>query len=140
MWFEFDFYWEFFFHVKLGSQASICKSYNICLSISLFVRQIITHEPLDWYVLWILNGELLGTMQRRIQGRAMGAKPPHPWTSEIYWFQGVFRPQRELSTPPQEREKKLIPPGQIPVYAPGIMEIFLVWSGGKKILFWLYSV
>ena len=36
----------------------------------------------------------------------MGAKPP--CTSEIYWFQGVFRPQRVQS-----------PPGKIPEYAPG---------------------
>jgi len=31
-------------------------------------------------------------------GGAMGAKPP--WNSEIYGFQGVFRPQRVLSPPP----------------------------------------
>ena len=37
-----------------------------------------------------------------------GAKPP--WTSEIYWFQGVFRPQRVLSPPPQKNFKKFKPP------------------------------
>ena len=46
--------------------------------------------------------------QGRIQRGAMGAKPP-PWTSEIYWFQGVFRPQRVLS-PPGKGKKNLSPP------------------------------
>ena len=55
--------------------------------------------------------------QGRIQRGAMGAKPP-PWTSEIYWFQGVFRPQRVLS-PPGKGKKNLSPPGQILEYAPG---------------------
>ena len=38
-------------------------------------------------------------LQGRIQGGAMGAEPP--WTSEIYWFQGVSRLQRVLSPPTQ---------------------------------------
>ena len=37
------------------------------------------------------------------RGGAMGAKPP--WTSEIYWFQGSFRPQWVL-----ERKKCKPPP------------------------------
>ena len=39
-------------------------------------------------------------------GRAIVAKPP--WTSEIYWFQGVFMPQRVLSPP--WKEENLSPP------------------------------
>ena len=31
------------------------------------------------------------------RGGVIGAMPP--WTSEIYWFRGVFRPQRVLSPP-----------------------------------------
>ena len=45
--------------------------------------------------------------QRRIQGGGYGVKPP--WTSEIFWFHGVFRPQRVLSPPPGKRKKNLSP-------------------------------
>ena len=38
-------------------------------------------------------------------------------SSEIYWFQGVFMPERVVS-PPLERTKFKPPPGQIPEYAP----------------------
>ena len=38
------------------------------------------------------------------------------WTSEIYGFQVVFRPQRLLS-PSLERTNNLSPPGHIPDYA-----------------------
>ena len=37
------------------------------------------------------------------RGGAIGAKPL-PWTSEIYWFQGFFMPQRVLN-PPLEKTK-----------------------------------
>ena len=47
----------------------------------------------------------------------MGAKSP--WTSEIYLFQGFFRPQR-LLTPPHERITNVSPPGKIPEYAPEV--------------------
>ena len=39
----------------------------------------------------------------------MEAKPPS-WTSEIFWFQRIFRPQLVLTPPP----------GQIPEYAPAV--------------------
>ena len=42
-------------------------------------------------------------------GGILGLSPP-PGTSEIYLFQGVFRPQRVLPPPPLEREKNLSPP------------------------------
>ena len=37
-----------------------------------------------------------------------GLSPSPPWTSEIYWFQDVFRPQRQLS--PLWKEKKNLNP------------------------------
>ena len=50
-----------------------------------------------------MNNDIRGVFR----GGAMGAKPT-PWTSEIYRFQRVFRPQRVLSPP--GKKKKLAPP------------------------------
>ena len=44
-------------------------------------------------------------VQGPIRGGGYGGKPP--WTSEIYWFQGVFRPQRLLSPPGKIKKFKL---------------------------------
>ena len=62
-------------------------------------------------------GSYLSAYQGRIRGVGYGSYAP-PWTSEIYWFQGVFRPRRVLSPPPR-KDKKWGPHfGQIPEYAP----------------------
>ena len=42
-----------------------------------------------------------------VKGVFRGGVSP-PWTSEIYWLQGVFRPQRVLSPP--WKDKKIKPP------------------------------
>ena len=67
---------------------------------------------------------------------AMGAKPP--WTSEIYWFQGVFRPQRVLSPTPRKIKKIKPPPRTNSWICPWIY--YIKNRGGDYVFVWLKSV
>ena len=87
----------------------------VCLSLhALETLELFTHKK---HKKWLGYG-----LQRRIQGGLLGLSPP-PWTSEIYWFQGIFMPQWVLS-PPLERKK--FKPRQIPEYAPDGLLYFIL--------------
>ena len=68
--------------------------------------------------------------QRRIQGGLWGLSPP-PWTSEIYWFQGVFSPpgKRKKFKPPLDKflntplDLTLYKPWTWPSINPGLLQI-----------------
>ena len=65
------------------------------------------HVPFRLYVfnLYFHQVETTSSVNRGVfRGRAMGAKPPQD--SEIYWFQGIFRPQHVLSPPPRKEKNK----------------------------------
>ena len=46
------------------------------------------------------------TFQTEAYSGGGGGRPSPPWISEIYGFQGVFGPQKVLSSHPLERNKK----------------------------------
>ena len=54
----------------------------------------------------LMNKTFRGLVREGVE-EAMGAKPP--WTSEIYGFQWISRPQQKCWAPP-EKTKKLEPP------------------------------